>query len=520
MAADSRLAGKNGQRSRTVARSKASSPQRDALVVREDAMSRINTNVAAVQAVRHLQRNYADLTLRLERLSTGLRINRGRDDPAGLIASERLRFEIRGIQQAMDNSTRAANVISTTEGALNEVNALLLDLQALVVEAANKGAMTAEEISANQLQIDSILGSIDRISSTTTFAGKKLLDGSQGYNLSALPISALASVSVFSARMPENGSRQVIVNITQSAQTAQVSFIGSNATGVSTTSATTIELQGRAGTEVLAFASGATLQDIKAAVNGATLATGVSAVISTASVGGVASALLLNSTTFGSDAFVSVSPFRGNFLLYGNNSTIIKDSGVDAGVLADGQSAFAKGLRADVRAGGLDARIYLTPAFAQTLSSATFTITGGGTLFQLTPEVTPNGQIHAGFNSVRTTQLGNAIVGRLHTLRSGSENDLSSQNFLAAQEIAAEAIDQISSYRGRLGNITRNAIEPNINSHGVALENVIASESVIRDADMAEELSALTRAQILVQSTQSTLQIANTLPTLVLSLLG
>lgn len=482
-------------------------------------MSRINTNIAAIQAIRHLQGNYADLTLRLERLATGLRINRGRDDPAGLIASERLRFEMRGIQQAIGNSSRAANVISTTEGALAEVNALLLDLQALVIEAANKGAMTDEEINANQLQIDSILASIDRVSNNTTFGGKKLLDGSQAYILSALPTAALGTVSVFAARLPQSGPRSITVNVTQSAQTAQVAFVGTNAGGVSTTSATSIEVHGTVGTTILSFASGTTLANVKIAINNATQMTGVSAVVSTPSVAGVASAVVLNSTTFGSDAFVSITPIQGNFIV-SNYNTVSHDWGVDASVLVDGQPAFVKGLRADVHTGGLDTRIYLMPAFAQTLSSADFTIRGGGTVFQLAPEVTPNGQIHAGFNSVRTTQLGNAIVGRLCTLRSGGDNDLSSENFLTAQEIAAEAIDQVASYRGRLGNFQKNTIEPNIRSLGITLENVTASESVIRDADMAVELSALTRAQILVQSTQSTLQVANALPNLVLALLG
>jgi flagellin len=483
-------------------------------------MTRINTNISALQAVRHLQGNYADLTLRLERLATGLRINHGRDDPAGLIASERLRFEVRAIQQAIENSNRAANVISTTEGALNEVNALLLELQALVIEAANKGAMTSEEINANQLQIDSILGSIDRISNNTTFAGKKLLDGSEAYILSALPLNALGAVSVFEARLPAGTTRSVTVNVTQSAQTAQVNFVGNNAAGVSTTSATSIEVQGTIGTAILSFASGTTLANVRTAVNNATLTTGVSAVVSTPSVAGVASSLLLNSTTYGSDAFVSVTPISGNFVTAGNYNTPSHSWGVDAGVFVDGQSAYVRGLRADVHTDGLDTRVYLTSTFAQTLSSASFTIKGGGTLFQVAQEVTPNGQVHMGLNSVRTTQLGNAIVGRLNTLRSGGDNALASENFVAAQNIMAEAIDQVSSYRGRLGNFQRNIIEPNIRSHGVTLENVIASESVIRDADMAVELSSLTRAQILVQSTQSTLQIADSLPNLVLSLLA
>ncbi len=484
-------------------------------------MSRINTNIAALRAVNHLQGNYADLTLRLERLATGLRINRGRDDPAGLIASERLRLETRTIEQAIENSSRAANVISTTEGALNEVNALLLDLQSLVIEAANKGAITPEEVNANQLQMDSILASIDRIANNTTFAGKKLLDGHQGYILSSLPTAAFGHISVFAARMPSDGStRSVTVNVTQSAQTAQVSFIGTNAGGPSTTSASSIEVQGTGGTTILSFASGTTLANIKIAVNNNTLITGVSAVISTASVAGVASAVVLNSTTFGSDAFVSVTPISGNFVVSSTNNTVSHDWGVDTGVLVDGQQAYAKGLRADLHTAGLDTRIYLESVFAQSLSSATFTIQGGGTVFQLSPEVTPNGQIDFGFGSVRSTQLGNAVVGRLHTLRSGGENDLFSENFLTSQMITSEAIDQISLYRGRLGNIMKNTIDPNISSLSITRENVIASESVIRDADMAVELSALTRAQILVQSTQSTLQIANSLPNLVLSLLG
>ena len=105
-------------------------------------MSRINTNVPALQAINRLGRNNLDLNIRLERLATGLRINRGADDPAGLIASETLRAEINGIRQAISNSERGINVISTAEGALNEVSALLLDLRALLVSTANEGALT------------------------------------------------------------------------------------------------------------------------------------------------------------------------------------------------------------------------------------------------------------------------------------------------------------------------------------------------------------------------------------------
>lgn len=483
-------------------------------------MTRINTNISAFRANRQLQQNFEELDIRLKRLSTGLRINSGRDDPAGLIVSERLRFEIGAIGQAIENSARANNVISTAEASLNEANSLLLDLQSLVVEASNKGAITPEETRANQLQIDSILSSLDRIANTTQFANKKLLDGSEAYLLSSIPTSALNLVSVFAARIPQTGTRDVTVTVTQSAQVAQISFVGLNSSGISTTSAVTIELQGSTGTEVLSFASGTTMANVAASINSISEITGVTAVVSSTAGGSVASAVIMSSQTFGSNAFISVTPIVGNFIDPTNNNVQIRDNGQDAGVLIDGQKAFVRGLRADVRSGSLDARVNLTQAFGQTLSSATFSITGGGTLFQLTPEVTPNGQVHLGLISIRSTQLGNPIVGRLSTMRSGEQNDLASENFLTAQKIVLEAIDQISSYRGRLGNLQRNTIDPNIRAQGIALENVTASESIIRDADMAEELSALTRAQILVQSTQFALQIANSVPNLVLSLLG
>src|SRR5688572_23898145 len=144
-------------------------------------MARINTNVASLTAQRGLARTQKQLSSTLQRLSSGLRINRGADDPAGLIASEGLRSEMAGINQGIDNSTRASNVIATAEGALSEVAALLLNIKSLAVQAANTGAFSDEEIRANQLQVDSAIDSITRISNTTTFAGLKLLNGNLDY---------------------------------------------------------------------------------------------------------------------------------------------------------------------------------------------------------------------------------------------------------------------------------------------------------------------------------------------------
>ena len=163
-------------------------------------MTRINTNVAALQAGRNLASSQRALQLSLERLSTGLRINRGADDPAGLIISENLRSEIEAVGQAISNSQRASNVIATTEGALNEVAALLNDIQSLIIEAANEGAVSQAEIEANQLQIDKAIDSITRIANTATFGGLKLLNGSLDYVLSGIAQSAISTVEQTAGR--------------------------------------------------------------------------------------------------------------------------------------------------------------------------------------------------------------------------------------------------------------------------------------------------------------------------------
>jgi len=469
-------------------------------------MSRINTNVPALQAIGRLRTNRNDLALRLERLSTGLRINRGKDDPAGLIASETLRSEKRSLEQAIENSQRAINVISTAEGALNEASSLLLGLQRLVVGIGNKGALTDEEIAANQLEIDSILASIDRISNTASFGGSRLLDGSKAYTTASADTAALGHITLYSARVPEGSSRNVVVQVTQSAELAQLSFVGTS------TSAVTLEVAGVTGTDIINFASGTSLTDIVNGLNDLAPVTGVSAILST---GGIR----LNSTEYGSDAFVRVKPISGNFIESNSGSTIL-DKGLDAGVLINGVVASVKGVRADVRSSGLDARVFLTTAFAQALSSTTFRITGGGATFQLGPEVTPSAQVGVGFESISTGNLGNSVVGFLRSIGSGNSLQVSQSNAEAAQKIIAEAINQVAVYRGRLGSLQKNQIETNINSQQVALENVTASESAIRDADYATEVAALTRAQILSQATQSNLQLAIQLPSQVLSLLG
>lgn len=473
-------------------------------------MTRINTNIPSMIAQGRLRSNASDLQLRLERLATGLRINRGKDDPAGLIASEILRSEITAINQAIDNSERAINVLSTAEGAINETSRLLLELRSLIVNTANDGALSDEEIDANQLEIDSILASIDRIANTTSFGSKKLLNGNLAYTLSGVQTTSLTSVAVFSARVPENSYQNVVVQVTQSAEKGQITLTGT------TTSASTIELTGNLGSEILAFASGTSIAMIASSINSISDSTGV-----TASASG--NTLVLLSSEFGSDAFVKVKTLTGTFVQAGYSAADPADTkkGADAVVLVNGQLTDARGLRVDIRTANLDARFFLDEAFAQqTTQTTSFQVTGGGSLFQLGPSITPQAQVSIGLNSISSGSLGNSVIGFLDSIRSGGANEVKGRKYVNAERILAEAINQVATFRGRLGSLQKNQIETNINSQQIALENVSASESNIRDASIAEEVSKLTRAQILFQSTQNTLQIANSVPQAVLALLS
>ncbi|MFG0262197.1 MAG: flagellin [Novipirellula sp. JB048] len=196
-------------------------------------MSRINTNVSSLIAQNRLQSSNQDLQTSLTRLSTGLRINSGSDDPAGLIASEALRSEITSLNKSVSNTRRASQIVSTADSALGQVSNLLNDVRGLVVEAANSGALSDEEIAANQLQIDSSLEAINRIAQTTTFQGRKLLDGSLDFVSTANSVSSLRDISIDQANLGATGNIDVDVQISAAA-TQATSVVDSAAFAAST----------------------------------------------------------------------------------------------------------------------------------------------------------------------------------------------------------------------------------------------------------------------------------------------
>ncbi len=479
-------------------------------------MARINTNIGAMVAQRHLGGSYKQLNSTIQRLSSGLRITRGADDPAGLIASERLRSEIQAVNQAIVNTQRASNIIATTEGSLDEIARLLNDIQDLIVEAANTGALSEDEIRANQLQVDSAIESITRIANTTTFAGRHLLNGSLDYITSGVNDSIVDTLAIHGVQFGTQPYIPVNVEVIQSAQPAQLFYPTS-----AVNNSVSIEIRGPVGVTTLNFASGTTASRMIEAINLVRDATGVSAALLSAASPQAGFSLM--SRDLGSRQFISVKalPGGGQFTTYRDQAgTIIDqdDEGRDATALINGAQTLGDGNTLTLKTAVLDMQLTLNRNFG--VGTTSFAITSGGALFQVGPEVNSNLQVNIGVQSVAASRLGNTAVGFLSQIQSDGDYSLIKSKSAEAQSIVKEAIRQVAVLRGRLGSFEKNTLDTNANQLTITMENLAASESTIRDADFAYETSQLARNQILVSAGTSVLALAQQTPQNVLRLLG
>jgi len=508
-------------------------------------MSRINTNVQSLIAQRVLNQNNKALSLSLERLSTGLRINRGGDDPAGLIASQNLRADKAGLGAAIGNSERAEQVVNIAEGGLQEVSGLLTDLEGLVTATANSAGLSTEEKEANQLQIDSILQTIDRISDSTSFQGSKLLNGNFGFQTTNVSAN-VADFKINGAKLEFGKTRDVSILVTQSAQQAGFFVSTGGALDLGTSTDTfVLEVGGSKGSRELSFASGATTADIVTAINSFSDITGVSAATS-------GTGFRVDSIAFGTAENVSIKVVNtGNIVsavgagIIGLNpvntalasattkvdltgagaSNGLLDAGKDVGATINGVVATTKGTKASISTDFLSVEIDLAATAAQTPAALNaFTITGGGADFQLASKVDIAGKVSIGIDNISARNVGKVTDSgtnfTLADIAAGKGLSVVDGDLSVAQKVVNQAIKDVSGLRGRIGAFQKNTIGATIRSLGVALENTTAAESAVRDADFAKETAGLTRNQILSQSATSILSLANAQPQNVLSLLG
>lgn len=234
--------------------------------------------------------------------------------------------------------------------------------------------------------------------------------------------------------------------------------------------------------------------------------------------------ITVSSDDFGSSAFTEVNVLSGAFVTRdssGNQTS--RDEGADVIATINGSRAYGDGLQASLKTATIDVSLTFDAAANTNSNTTTFSVTGGGANFQIGEEVSANGQVGIGIEAVNTARLG-GLSGRLSELGTGGGKSLldvgPSVQGSALVDIVEQALDRVTTVRGRLGAIQKNVIETNVAALGVALENISEARSQIVDTDFATETANLTKSQILSQAGISVLSIANQQPQQVLSLLG
>lgn len=383
----------------------------------------VNHNISSINVRRHLNMNNGNLGTRLERLSSGLRINGADDDAAGISVSEGFRAQLSGLTMGVRNAEMGANLLQVAEGSLNEVSAMLIRMRELAVQSSNSTMndlnREAVEAEANQLKQE-----IDRIAHSSVYNGQTLLTG-------------------FGIRADETASTALTASGTTGVNRIQVS---GSASGTYTFSDPT-------GDSEITLGNGVVSQTIRIGTSldqNLGVATGTTAV--------------------------------ANFDRLGIQVT-----------LAGHQVSTATG---SYVAGDLDGT---TIEIAQT--------TGGS--FQVGADNTIEDRLEIGIGDMRAS--GNIL--NLNIVSLGSQS--SARSAITHLDLA---IEKVSNQRGAIGaalnrlnhtiNFTENSIEGNTNS-----------EATIRDADIATEVSGLTRVQILSQAATAMLSQANATPQGALSLL-
>ena len=468
---------------------------------------RINNNIGAQRAFNSVSQTNYEIGKSMNRLSKGLRIADASDDPAGLISSELFRAQLSSMDQAMRNNNEALNYAKTAENGLGEMNKLLSDARSLAVASGNSATLTATQLSANQDQLNSIVGSINRIAGSVTYSGRKLLDGSAGVTTQ---VSNGSKVSGFSFGGTANTttitqSGMITINQTVAATAATYTSTSTLSTGVVTTG--NVALNGVQFT----LAAGASLASVAAQFNSASGQTGVTAAVGTNNI-------VFTQTQTGTNRSVNFTDQNGSLSTAAN--TQARAVGVDA------TATLTVGGQAVLFTGGQQGSDGLT---LQDINGNKLNITSGGNAVNtqlLGQVVAADSTFQIGFE--RTTsanlslrnmsagQLGSGVVSGLTVNNLDVTSSTGAQNALAVLD---KAIDEVSQMRGRIGNFQRNVVETQQRSLSSMRENLANSESSIRDLDVAAEMTNYTKFQVMQQAGLSILGQANQNGQNVLSLL-
>lgn len=485
---------------------------------------RIQHNIAALNSYRNLTGNNSAVSKNLEKLSSGYRINRAGDDAAGLAISEKMRAQITGLNTAQKNAQDGVSLVQTAEGALTEVHSMLNRMVELADQSAN-GTYDNEVDRANlQKEIASLKDEIDRIADATNFNGINLLDGSLsakkldlnktstlgGQAITVKENAAVATKSEFTVATGDGNENTLTVEYAD--ENGKLHRVDLKYTSNADAANSAKNIKDAIAKSELASVFDVTVTDTKFTLTSKVAGEGGAKLTAIKTTDPSTDAVKKGTVTEGTNATVTaegkVNIADGDKItLNGKTYQFVKDADTE---VADGATAVLIGQNTNATMANLN----------KALESAGIKATPDGT--KITFAALNNGKgltLQIGDTSEDFNQM-TVSVGDMHTVALGiADIDISTQaGAKTAVGKIKSAINSVSSTRGDLGAI-QNRLEHTINNLSVTSENMTAAESRIRDVDMANEMMAYTKNNILVQSSQAMLAQANQLPQGVLQLL-
>jgi len=423
-----------------------------------DFLMRINHNIAALNTYRQLGAGNIAASKSMEKLSSGLRINRAGDDAAGLAISEKMRGQIRGLEQATRNAQDGISLIQTAEGALNETHSILQRMRELAVQSSND-TNTSTDRAELQKEVDQLAQELTRIGNNTEFNTQKLLDGSFS---GTFHIGANEGQNI---SLDINDMRALDLGVVSDIETELTATV---ANGVDTTA----QITGGAADGTYTI-DGTDLKDADGNVVATTADSGLT--------------------------------WTGNGTGAIGDDVITFEQKVDSGNITISNDT-VKGT-AEFANTTLQAGTYSISVADDTLKDA-----NGNIIATTTDDITYQngaGDTILTLDAATTADL---------TLEVGGI-DISSQSTAdSAIKSIQSAIETVSAERSKMGAY-QNRLEHTINNLGTSSENLTAAESRIRDVDMAKEMMEFTKNNILTQAAQAMLAQANQQPQGVLQLL-
>lgn len=474
---------------------------------------RINHNIAALKAANILNKNNNGMVSATERLSSGYKINKAADNPAGMAISRKMKTQIAALERSSDNAADGVSVIQTAEGAINEMQSIVQRMRELSVQAAN-GTYTDEDRATIQAEVEQLKSEVNSIAEKTEFNTKKLLDGSvdrKSYSdndkINLVYLSDEVDIEDYKVTVSKNPE--------QAKLTADGKFGSGTTCPEGSISINGVEVKIQAGT---------TTEDAYAAIRDAAATANINVTLVHATTGAETTVYdpnaVLKFTTieYGSNNSVEITSSSNDLLDYlGLTNASLKATGVDASVSLDRTTGFSN--TATVKVDGDMVTITDADGFKMKIRVDADTIPAGST--------SANAQISVLDAGPMTLQIG-ASEGQTMEVRipAMTTETLGITNLNLATQKGAEkgiglldeALSEVSKVRAKLGAY-QNRLEHTITNLDDAGLNLQDALSRIEDTDMAAEMTKYTQYNVLVQAGTSMLSQANELPQQVLSLL-